>query len=29
LTTLNGSQDQEVTYLTGINADGTQAATSF
>jgi serralysin len=29
LTILNGIQDQEVTYLTGINADGTQAATSF
>jgi len=29
LSILNSTQDQEVTYLTGINADGTQAATTF
>ena len=29
MTSLNGAQNQEVTYLTGIDSDGTQAATSF
>jgi len=29
LTNLTGAQDQEVTYLTGIEADGKQAVTSF
>lgn len=29
MTSLNAAQDQEVTYLAGINANGIQAATSF